>query len=212
MYRLLFCCVFGVLIAAPAKPQSAELGISGGFGSQNGNKLSVSEFFDADSGLASIASYSLSNGVRIGGRMAFNPRAFLGHEVSYAYQHGGLNYSSGNEVTSESAELGAVRAHHMYYNFVAHALPTGSPVRPFATGGGGFSSFFPPGISTFSGGGDTKFGYNYGGGVKFNLFMYGVRFDVRNHITGKPFGRYFSNVEGTLSNLEISVTFSVLFG
>ncbi len=211
MYRLLTCCIFGLLLAVPAKPQSAELGISGGFGSQDGDDLSVSEFFDAEAGVPGIESYSLSNGVRIGGRMAFNTRAFFGHEVSYAYQHGGLDYFSGTEVTSESGELGSVRAHHMYYNFVVHALPTGSPVRPFATGGGGFSSFFPPGISTFSGGGDTKFGYNYGGGVKFNLFMYGVRFDVRNHVTGKPFGRYLPNVEGKLNNLEISVTFSVLF-
>ena len=47
--------------------------------------------------------------------------------------------------------------------------------------------------------------------MKFNLFMYGIRFDVRNHVTGKPFGRYLPNVEGTLQNLEFSATFSVLF-
>ncbi|MCY4596112.1 MAG: outer membrane beta-barrel protein [Bryobacterales bacterium] len=210
MYRFLTCCIFGVLLAAPAKPQSLEMGISGGFGSQNGDNLSVSEFFDADSGLPATGSVSISDGVRIGGRMAFNPRAFFGHEVSYAYQHGGLEIFEGSEGTNETITY-VVRAHHMYYNFVVHALPTGTTVRPFATGGGGFSSFFPPGASTFSGGGDTKFGYNYGGGIKFNLFKYGVRFDVRNHITGKPFGRYFPGVEGKLNNLEISVTFSVLF-
>ena len=217
MHRLLFCCIFGLLLAAPATPQSLELGISGGYGTQNGDELSVFRGVNPDTGTELIEAFSLSNGVRIGGRMAFNPRRFFGHEVSYSYQHGGLDLLTSNESTNDRAlaveeNAGTVRAHNMYYNFVVHALPTGSPVRPFATGGGGFSSFFLPGVSTFSGGGDTKFGYNYGGGVKFNLFMYGVRFDVRNHITGKPFGRYLPNVEGKLNNLEISVTFSVLFG
>ena len=212
MYRLLTCCVFGLLLAAPANPQALEMGISGGYGSQNGDGLSVLRGINPDSGTELVESFSLSNGVRIGGRMAFNPRAFFGHEVSYSYQHGGLNLVTSNEQGNPmESDLGAVRAHNMYYNAVLHALPSGSPVRPFATGGGGFTSFFLPGISTLSGGGDTKFGYNYGGGIKFNLFKYGVRFDVRNHVTGKPFGRYLPNVEGKLNNLEISVTFSVLF-
>ena len=216
MYRVLTCCFLGVLLAASAKPQSLEMGISGGYGTQNGDGLSVLRGINPDSGTELVESFSLSNGIRIGGRMAFNPRAFFGHEVSYSYQHGGLNLLTSNEGTDDGSSagernLGAVRAHNMYYNAVLHALPTGSPVRPFATGGGGFTSFFLPGVSTLSGGGDTKFGYNYGGGIKFNLFKYGVRLDVRNHVTGKPFGRYLPNVEGKLNNLEISVTFSVLF-
>ena len=151
------------------------------------------------------------NGVRIGARMAFNPRARLGHEISYAYQHAGLEFQSSGE-GGGTADLGAVRSHHYYYNFVAHATPTESPVRPFVTGGGGFSSYFLPGVSSFSGYGSTKFGYNYGAGVKFNFFLYGLRLDVRNHVTGKPFGRFLPNVEGKLNNLEISVTFSLLLG
>lgn len=212
MYRLLTCCVLGLLLVAPAMPQSLEMGISGGYGRQNGDGLSVIRGINAETGTELIESFSLSDGIRIGGRMAFNPRRFFGHEVSYSYQHGGLNLlTSGAGANPDEQEVGTVRAHNMYYNAVLHALPTGSPVRPFATGGGGFSSFFLPGVSTFSGGGDTKFGYNYGGGLKFNLYKYGVRFDVRNHVTGKPFGRYLPNVEGKLNNLEISVTFSILF-
>ena len=80
------------------------------------------------------------------------------------------------------------------------------------TGGGGFSSFFLPGIPSFSGYGSTKFGYNYGGGIKLNFYQYGIRFDVRNHVTGKPFGNYLPNVQGTLNNTEFSVTFYVLVG
>ena len=80
------------------------------------------------------------------------------------------------------------------------------------TGGGGFSSFFLPGIPSFSGYGSTKVGYNDGGGIKLNFYRYGIRFDVRNHVTGKPFGNYLPNVQGTLNNTEFSVTFYVLVG
>ena len=194
----------GLLLAAPAVSQSLELGITGGYGSLGDNSLSK----DPQTG----EEFTISNGVRVGARMAFNPRAFIGHEVSYSYQHAGLGLLFDGGEGTDSSDLGSVKAHHMYYNLVAHATPEGSPLRPFVTGGGGFSSFFLPGISSFSGYGNTKFGYNYGGGVKLNFFMYGIRFDVRNHVTGKPFGDYIPNVSGTLNNLEFSVTFSFLLG
>jgi len=203
MNRFALCCLFAALIATPATPQSAELGISGGYGILGDKSLSV------DSASAVTSEYTLSNGVRIGARMAFNSRAFIGHEVAYSYQHARLGYLESFQGASGSEDLGAVRAHHMYYNLVAHATPTGTAIRPFVTGGGGFSSFFLPGISSFSGGGSTKFGYNYGGGIKFNFSMYGIRFDARNHVTGKPFDRFLP-VSGTLNNLEFSMTFSLL--
>lgn len=208
MKTLLPCCAATLLLALPATPQSAELGISGGYGSLGDNSLSV--FTVADSAVRE--EYTLSNGVRVGGRMAFNSRAFIGHEISYSYQHANFSFLASDGELSGTQDFGAVRAHHMYYNLVAHATPTGTRIRPFVTGGGGFSSFFLPGISSFSGYGNTKFGYNYGGGLKFNFFMYGIRFDVRNHVTGKPFGQYLPNVQGKLNNMEFSMTFSLLLG
>ncbi len=208
MKHLLSCVVLLVALALPAWPQSAELGISAGYGSLGEKAISVTEI----AATASRETYSLSNGVRIGARMGFNTRRFIGHEASYAYQHARLDVLASSPEATEMADLGAIRAHHFYYNGLLHAAPTGFPVRPFVTGGGGFSSFFLPGISSLSGGGDTKFGYNYGGGVKLNFFQYGIRFDVRNHVTGKPFGRYLPNVDGKLNNTEFSVTFYVLLG
>ena len=140
MKSVLLCCAVGALLALPATPQSLELGISGGYGTPSDNTLSVAEDLDA----AVRGEVSISNGVRIGGRMAFNSWRFIGHEVSYAYQHAGLDFLSDSSDGSSAADYGAVKVHHMYYNLVAHALPEGSPIRPFVTGGGGFSSFFLP--------------------------------------------------------------------
>ena len=204
----LFCCVTGLFLATTAMPQSLELGISSGYGVLNDNSLSAAEYAE----FGGREEFTISNGVRVGGRMAFNPRTYIGHEVAYSYQHAGLGLLTDDPEGSSNSDLGSVKAHHMYYNLVAHATPEGTIVRPFVTGGGGFSSFFLPGVSSFSGYGNTKFGYNYGGGVKLNFFLYGIRFDVRNHVTGKPFGEYLPNVSGTLNNLEFSMTFSFLFG
>ena len=210
MKNLLLCGGLAVLTAAPAAAQSAEIGISGGFGVLGDKQLSVSEVL-GELNPITRDEFSLDNGIRIGARLAFNPRNRIGHEISYAFQNAGLKQViSGTD--PQNRDLGGVKAHNMYYNLVAHATGTGSPVRPFVTGGGGFTSFFLPGQSSFSGTGDTKFGYNYGAGVKFNFFLYGFRLDVRNHVTGKPFGRFLPNVNGTLHNLEISATFSFLLG
>jgi hypothetical protein len=140
--------------------------------------------------------------VRIGARLSVNSWEFLGHEISYAYQRSGLNFGEQDQ--------GGMTIQNFYYNFVVHATRQGTVVRPFVTGGGGFSSFFPPGFSSFSGAGDTQFGYNYGAGLKIKLTeIYGIRFDVRDYVTGKPFD--LTNSSGGLHNLEYSAGFSLLF-
>ena len=99
--------------------------------------------------------------------------------------------------------------HNYYYNFVVHATPRDSRVRPFVTGGVGGAAFIPPGYSSFQVQGQTKLGYNYGAGVKFLVTdHYDFRLDVRDHATGKPF---FNNTDGMLHSIETSMTVSFLF-
>jgi len=183
--------------AATASAQSAELGLTAGWSVLN------------DSGIGSLTSFEggtapvgLGDGVRIGARWATNSWVFLGHEFSYAYQRSSL--AIGDQPSQ------GMTVQNIYYNFVAHATPEGTVVRPFVTAGAGVSVFFPPGFSSLSGGGDNKFGYNYGGGLKFKLSdRFGLRFDLRDHVTGKPFN--LPNASGKLHNVEYSSTFSLLF-
>jgi hypothetical protein len=102
-----------------------------------------------------------------------------------------------------------ISIHNLSYNFVAHATRRDARVRPFVTGGVGLTAFVPPNRGRPAEGGENEFGYNYGGGIKFLVSEeFGVRFDVRDHVTGKPF---FRNTNRKLHNLEVSVTFSFLF-
>ena len=191
--------------------------LCGAAGTAYGQGLEVSLSAGAgvfkDKGLGDLAvgdvlrqSLKLENGVRISVRMDINSWKFFGHELTYGYNHTNL-------VFGDQGKTG-MNIHQFSYDFLVHALPEGSSVRPFLCGGGGFSAFFPPGTSAFSGNGVNKFGFNYGGGVKVKLGpIYGFRFDMRDYVTGKPFDQKFGvfNTRGLLHNIETSVGIAIFF-
>lgn len=144
---------------------------------------------------------TLEDGFRFSFRMTLNNESHFGHEVQYAYSRTQLNILG--------AEQG-MAIHQGGYNFLIYATPEGTRVRPFATGGVMFANYVPPGSSATSGGGDNKFGFNYGGGVKVRVTsLFGVRFDVRQYTTPKPFDLPLR--EGWLRQTEVSAGFGVLF-
>src|SRR5689334_18616256 len=145
--------------------------------------------------------FQLEDGFRFSFRMTLNNESHFGHEVQYAYSRTKLN--------SGGVEQG-MAIHQGGYNFLLYATHEGARVRPFATGGVMFANYVPPGSSATSGGGDNKFGFNYGGGVKVRLTsLFGVRLDVRQYTTPKPFDLPLR--EGWLRQTEISAGFGVMF-
>ncbi len=167
-------------------------------------------FTDKDLGEFGIAAgvretLRIGDGFRVTARLSLNNWRFFGHEFGYGYDRSSLRVGQ---------EKVGMSVHQGFYDFLVHALPEGSSVRPFVCGGGGFSSFFPPGASAFQGNGVTKFGYNYGAGVKVRVGpIYGFRVDLRDYVTGKPFKNEFGlqNVRGMLHNIEVSAGFAVFF-
>ena len=148
--------------------QSFEAGVSGG----------VSRFSNGDLG----EGYKLDDGFRLTFRMGFNPYRYIGGEVGYAY-----NRTSLSDSTSGQGQGMAV--HQGIGAMLLHATPEGSRVRPFAAGGVHFSNFVPPGQTAQYGQGQTKYGFNYGGGIKVKVTgPWQVRFDIRQYNTGIPFG------------------------
>jgi opacity protein-like surface antigen len=147
----------------------------------------------------------LTNGMRVGARLSLNSGSLTGHELSYAFER--------HDIEIASAQESRARTQQFFYNFALHVSPKGSAVRPFVTAGAGYTSFAPGGGGIFQdAGGENKFGYNFGGGLKFKMSrLFGVRFDVRDHVSGKPNFLDLAGVEGRLHAIEYSAGFSLLF-
>jgi opacity protein-like surface antigen len=190
MRRSMFTLLLLAGSALTAFAQVGEISVSAGASRFRNNSLG--SFTDLTGAVTTLKAES---NFRLGFRFTINSWRFMGHELGYAYNHGSLNEGAAGSV--------GMPVHQGMYNFLVYATPEGSPVRPFATGGVHFSTFYPPGASVFQGNGVTKFGFNYGGGVKFRLTSTFLgRIDLRDYTTGKPdFG---TNPQGLLHQLEIS--------
>jgi opacity protein-like surface antigen len=146
-----------------------------------------------------------TNGFRFGFRVAFNNDNIFGHEIQYAYSRTQLRFND----TAGSVEQG-MAIHTGGYNFLVYATQEGIRVRPFATGGVMFNNYVPPGASAASGGGDTKFGFSYGGGVKIRVTgIWAIRFDLRQYTTPKPFDLPLAS--GWLRQTEATAGFGIVF-
>ncbi len=141
----------------------------------------------------------LEDGWRLGARITINPYRFCGHEVGYMYTRANMNY--------QGVSIGEA-VHQGFYNFLVYVTPEGSKVRPFFTGGAQFSTFPFPGYSIQSGGSQTKFGVNYGGGIKTRLNeKWLIRIDYRQYASPKP-DFFVTETTGWLRMNEVSVGFA----
>jgi len=183
--------------AGLASAQVAEFSLSGGVSRFSNTSLGT----NVDSA-GNASNVTINNGFRLAFRFALNNYKFMGHEFGYAYSRSGVNLGAAGTV-SMSIQQG-------FYDFLVYATPEGARIRPFAAGGAQFSSFFPPGASIYYGNQETKFGFNYGGGIKMRVTpIIGLRFDVREYSSGKPFK--FTGESGWMNQLEASVGASFLF-
>ena len=195
--------IAALLAAAAAAPaQVAEFGAFGGAYRLRGNDLGQVSFDGT-----STFNVSLDDSWLMGFRVTLNSYRFFGHEFGYSYNRTSMKFGGGEGASADEGQGTAI--HRGFYNFLTYALPEGSVVRPFATGGLHFNNYARPGMSAASGGGSTKFGFNYGGGVKIRVSpRFGIRLDVRDYWNGKPFD--FPGQSGMIRQLEISAGFSLL--
>ena len=161
--------------------------------------------------------FVMKNGFRLVFRMTLNSWRFLGHEFGYAYSRTGLDEppttvststggislpggAGGTTTTVPGASI-SLPSHQGFYDFLAYAVPEGKRIRPFACGGVQFTAFSQPGA--YYGNRETKYGINYGGGVKFKVKEnWGFRLDARQYNMGKPFS--LPNASGRLLMWEFS--------
>jgi hypothetical protein len=182
--------------AAVSSAQVAEISLNFGWAVMEDNILGIGATLQG-------TQYTIDNGFNLAARMTLNTRKYMGHEFGYAYSRTKLGASG----FSGSQELST---HQGFYDFLLYATPEGSRIRPFAAGGAQFTTFVPPGASAAYGQGTTKYGGNFGGGVKVkvsSLFL--IRLDARDYVTGKPFN--LINQSGALHQIEVTAGLGLMF-
>jgi opacity protein-like surface antigen len=188
--RLKFICLLAMTGLGWA--QSGEFNFHAGSSRFNQNVIARSEG----------ANVLLDNGWLFGFRLTLNQGDWIGHEFGYQYNRTSLGFSAGQD-------LGGMAVHRSFYSTLLYATREGTRVRPFLAGGGQFANFVPPGSSAVQGGGENKFGFHYGAGVKVKVNdSWMIRFDVREYNQSKPFARFFQATPGRLRQQEFSLGFS----
>jgi hypothetical protein len=189
-------CFLIAVFALPLPSQVAEVSVSARRSQISGNQLGSFGFAQQP--------VRLDSGFGLAARLDIHSGRYLAHELSYGFDR--------DELVLSGEDLGAVGVHQFFYDLMLHLTPRESAVRPFVIGGLGFSSFFPPATDILQTGGITKFGFNYGGGLKFKLHRrVGLRVDVRDHISSKPNILSLPDVTGKLHQVEYSAGLSLYF-
>jgi opacity protein-like surface antigen len=177
-----------ILCSAATFSQVAEFGVSGGI-IGIGSK-------DLGSG------YNLDGSWRLAFSMTLNSWRYFGGEFGYAYNR--------TQLKLDGQEYGGMAAHQGFGRMLLYATPEGSKIRPFASGGLHFTNFVPPGQTAQYGQGSTKFGVNYGGGVKVRVSgPWLVRFDARQYLQGKPFGLPGASGMLTINEFSVGIGFGI---
>lgn len=196
--------------------QAGEIWVSGGLSAFQDSGLGTDLAFSGTSN-----DIKLDSGYRIGFRFNFNVGDHYGAEVGYAFNHTDLNFNSaagaaigaGTGTTTVGSSTAISLPMHMHqgtFNALYYPFTTDrAKVRPFVTAGVEFDNFVPPGGQSYSG--STKFGANFGGGVKVHIKgIWAARLDVREYVTPKPsFG--FGLNSGALWQTEISAGVGIGF-
>jgi len=182
-----------LVLAGAASAQVLEVGPQFGV-----SRLSNSELY-SEAGPPPLA-VKLKSGFRFGFRVTLNAHEYAGHEVGYGYNRTNLDLAG---------QVYGMATHQGFYDFLLYARPDGARIRPFIAGGGQFSNFVPPGASVSYGGGEMKFGVNYGAGVKVRTSdRFLIRLDFRQYLSPKPDFNFPTAPEGWLRLNEISAGFS----
>ncbi|MBI1353660.1 MAG: outer membrane beta-barrel protein [Acidobacteria bacterium] len=186
-----------LLLNSPVRGQLIEASVYGGSTRAHGEDLGRFGFAQQP--------ITLENGFKTGVRLSLNSGPLTGHELSYGYER--YNLEIGGQTESKAS------VQQFFYDFVVHFTPRSVSIRPFVLAGAGYANFSPGDGGVFAGaGGTNEFGVNFGGGLKIKMHrFFGIRFDVRDHLTRKPNFLDLSGLSGGLHRMEYSAGASFLF-
>jgi outer membrane protein W len=182
LVRLSVVCFAAAMLPA-AMAQKWEVGVGGGGGFYTSQDVTLG---------STSAAANLKTNLALSAWVGQNITDRWGGELRYSYQPGDLQLKQ----SSTQATFGAV-THTVNYNFLWHARPSESTVRPFLSGGAGIKFFQGTGTETetqnlsqyalLTKANDLTAVVSVGGGVKVKLGAHAwLRLDVHDYMSPFP--------------------------
>ncbi len=200
---------FLLLASAAAQAQWLEIGGFGSYqriGRSTFGSLSAFKPVDSDTRLRGDYGY--------GARITLNTKGYYGFELGYSRNFVNLKSTAHSETAPDVIFYDRVMSQRAAANALVYFMPSHEHWRPFVTGGINGDRWNAPRFPEWPGGGSTNLGINFGGGLKILPARHILfRLDVRDYISGKPYGKAltFEAIHGHYSTLEASAGFSITF-
>jgi len=182
------------LIAAVGKAQTSLVFVTGG-----GNRLSDARSFE-EAYIPYQTNFAAGGGANVGFELPLKRSKIFGLELSYGYSQNNLELTYENSPTLPVTKSYGLRDNRFGGDLVVHSPSTFRGIRPYAVLGGEYDRFSPSSAAVALAN-TTGFAYapvakltaegnggvNFGGGLDYKLTeKWGVRIDVRYHITSSP--------------------------
>jgi len=182
------------LAATVGEAQTSLVFVTGG-----GNKISDARSFD-EAFIPYQSTFAAGGGGTVGLELPLKKSNMFGVEVSYGLSQNNFELTYENSPTLPVTKSFGLRDNRFSADLVVHSPSTFRGVRPYAVVGAEYDRFSPTSAAV-SLANSTGFAYapvakltsqgaggvNFGGGLDYNLTeKWGVRLDVRDHITSSP--------------------------
>ena len=192
--QVLILAVALCLTATVGEAQTSLIYVTGG-GSRLGDNRTFQEYF-----VPFQSSYAAGGGGSVGLELPLKKSNIFGVEASYGFSQNNLELTNYNSPTLPVTTSYGLRDNRFSVDLVVHSPSTFRGIRPYFVAGAEYDLFSPTSaavalgntvgfahaaVAKFSSQGDG--GANIGGGLDYNLTeKWGVRIDVRYHITSSP--------------------------
>ena len=218
------------LIAAVGKAQTSGVFVTGG-----GNRFSDARSFE-EAYIPYQTTYAAGAGANLGFELPLKRSKIFGLELSYGYSQNNLELTYENSPTLPVTKSYGLRDNRFSGDLVVHSPSTFRGIRPYAVVGAEYDRFSPSSaavalanttgfayapVAKLTSEGDG--GVNFGGGLDYNVTeKWGVRLDVRDHVTtsptlGLPYGitpssNAFFPISGNAHNIQYTIGIVYHFG
>ncbi len=176
-------------VFAPAVAQTLEVSVLRGWA-----RMSKAPLGSSSPESANDSDTTFRNGYTNGLRLTLNPHRYYGYELGYFQTRVTLQtrIQATSDVPKQTYDS-KVTLHQAFFDFLVYWMPKNERWRPYFAGGAqAQQSSNPHGIPGWTGVSTRNYGVNYGGGIKIKLFNHAlVRADLRQYLTGKPYGLNF---------------------